>query len=151
MTRPDGPIKTFLARVNKFLSNFYEAEVTYGGLTYGSSEAAYQAQKCMNDEDRQAFTGYDPLTSKREGKKAAIRPDWEDVRLGIMEEIVRAKFTQHPELAALLLETGDREIQEGNRWHDKFWGIDIFTGEGENHLGKILMKIREELRGNEGT
>ena len=71
-----------------------------------------------------------------------MRPDWEQVKTGIMEEIVRAKFTQHPELAALLLATGDTVLVEGNHWGDTCWGVDTRTGRGENHLGKILMKVR---------
>ena len=130
----------------EFLSNFYEAPVTFGGLTYGSSEAAFQAQKCMTDEDRIAFTEYRSADSKKAGKKIKLRPDWDAVKLGVMEGIIRAKFTQNPELATRLIATGDRELVEGNHWHDKFWGVDSKTGEGENHLGRILMKIREELR-----
>ena len=75
-----------------------------------------------------------------------LRPDWEKVKNGIMEEIVCAKFTQHTDLAEKLLATGDRVLVEGNHWGDTFWGVDTRTGQGENHLGKILMKVREELR-----
>ena len=74
-----------------------------------------------------------------------MRPDWEQVKLGIMEEIVRAKFTQHPELAGRLLSTGDLQLVEGNAWHDTFWGVDLATGKGQNRLGLILMRIRAEL------
>ena len=80
------------------------------------------------------------------GGEVFLRPDWEEVKVGIMEEIVRAKFTQHPELAARLLATGDKVLVEGNHWGDTCWGVDTRTGQGENHLGKILMKVREELR-----
>ena len=66
--------------------------------------------------------------------------------IGIMEEIVRCKFTQNPHLADRLLKTGSRKLVEGNTWHDTCWGVDTSTGEGENHLGEILMKIREELK-----
>ena len=66
-----------------------------------------------------------------------------------MEEVVRAKFSQNPELLQRLIDTGDMELVEGNRWHDAYWGVDLATGEGENHLGLILMKIRSELGGAE--
>lgn len=74
-----------------------------------------------------------------------LRPDWEEVKIGIMEEIVRAKFTQNPHLAEKLLATGGQQIAEGNTWGDTCWGVDSRTGEGENHLGQILMQVRSEL------
>ena len=130
----------------RFLSNFYEACVEYNGLTYGSNEAAFQAQKCLEREEQIPFTAFSPGESKRFGRQVALRPDWEKVKFTLMEEIVRAKFTQHPELAEQLLATGQKIIIEGNRWGDTCWGVDIRTGEGENRLGKILMKIRGELQ-----
>lgn len=131
-----------------FLSNFYEASVVYDGLTYGNNEAAYQAQKCCTIEERIPFTQYRSGQAKREGRKVKLRSDWEEVKVSLMKEIVRAKFTQNPDLSNKLLMTGDRMIIEGNTWHDVFWGVDIKTGVGENHLGKILMDIREELKLN---
>ena len=129
----------------EFLSNFYESPVTFGGLTYGSTEAAFQAQKCTTDEERKAFTEYRPMDSKKAGRNVKLRPDWDAVKVGLMEGIIRAKFTQNAGLAARLIATGERELVEGNNWHDLFWGADGKTGEGENHLGRILMKIRDEL------
>jgi predicted NAD-dependent protein-ADP-ribosyltransferase YbiA (DUF1768 family) len=60
-----------------------------------------------------------------------------------MEELVRRKFAD-PELAEKLLATGDEELVEGNTWNDRFWGV--CRGEGRNELGKILMRVRAELR-----
>lgn len=130
----------------RFLSNFFEIPVLYGGLTYPSAEAAFQAQKTLSDEEKEAFTLLSPVKAKRAGSRVALRPDWEEVKLELMEEIVRAKFVQNPNLASRLLATGDRELIEGNAWHDVYWGIDLTTGQGENHLGKILMQIRRELK-----
>lgn len=65
--------------------------------------------------------------------------------LSVMETLVREKFTRHPALAAQLLATGDLELVERNHWRDTFWGI--CDGRGENHLGRILMKVRTELQG----
>jgi len=131
----------------EFLSNFYEAPIEYDGLYFGSGEAAFQAQKCVDIEERRHFQNLRPSEAKREGRKVSLRPDWEQVKVRVMEEIVWAKFTQNTELGRMLLATEDRLIQEGNTWHDTFWGVDLETREGENHLGKILMKIREKLRG----
>lgn len=129
-----------------FLSNFWEAPVTYHGLTYGNNEAAFQAQKCMTEEEKLPFTQLRPAKAKKAGRQVLLRPDWEEVKLGIMEEIVRTKFTQNESLKWRLLATGDAILEEGNGWHDVFWGVDAKTGEGANHLGKILMKIRRELQ-----
>ena len=130
-----------------FLSNFWEVPVTYKGLTYGSNEAAFQAQKCMTEEEKLAFTEMRPAKSKKAGRQVQLRPDWEEVKVGIMEEIVRAKFTQNEDLKELLLATGELVLEEGNTWGDTFWGVDAKTREGRNHLGRILMRVRKELQG----
>ena len=130
-----------------FLSNFHIAPVTYNGLCYPSSEAAFQAQKCMTDEERKKFCKFSPSEAKYYGRTVNLRPDWEDVKEQIMEDIVRAKFTQNQYLGDWLLDTGDAELIEGNNWGDTTWGVDIRTKKGKNLLGKILMKIRDELKG----
>ena len=132
----------------EFLSNFYETPVKYK-YTFGSSEAAYQAQKSANPADVTKFTKYTAGKSKRMGRKVELRADWEEVKISVMRDIVFAKFFQHPELAKRLLETGDATLIEGNDWHDTFWGVDAATGEGQNNLGKILMEVRAELRAPE--
>lgn len=139
-------IDDFHAEAYAFLSNFYEAPVALDGLVYGCAEAAFQAQKCLSREEMLPFTQARPAESKKLGRRVQLRPDWEEVKTGLMERVVRAKFTQNAELAAMLLATGDKTLVEGNRWHDTCWGVDMNTGQGENRLGKILMKVREELR-----
>lgn len=143
---PWNSITDFHEEPYQFLSNFYEVKVMYGGLTYGSNEAAFQAQKCMTEEEKRQFTELNPGKSKSVGRLVQLRPDWEQVKVGIMEEIVRAKFTQNRELALRLLATGEKVLVEGNHWGDTYWGVDTRTGQGDNHLGKILMKVREELK-----
>lgn len=129
-----------------FLSNFYESPMIFHGISYQSAEAAFQAQKCLTDEEKQEFTEVTPTKAKRKGRQVSLRSDWEEVRVGLMEEIIRAKFTENETLKAMLLATGDAELKEGNTWNDTFWGIDSKTGKGENNLGKILMKVRGELK-----
>lgn len=134
---------------HNYLSNFCPARITWEGLTYLSAEAAFQAAKVLTDEERLPFTVLPPNKAKRMGRQVKLRTDWEQVKTQVMEEIVRAKFTQNPDLAALLLSTGDAELIEGNTWGDVCWGVDTRTGKGENRLGRILMKVRAELRGRE--
>jgi len=127
-----------------FLSNFYPCRIEYEGIIYPSAEHAFQAAKTLNIQQRkQIADATTPGIAKRMGRKVILRNDWEDVKLGVMTEILRKKF-QNRELANKLLTTGSQELVEGNYWHDYFWGV--CNGKGQNHLGKILMKIRERIR-----
>jgi ribA/ribD-fused uncharacterized protein len=143
------PIDSFKYKYS-FLSNFYPVTIEYEGLIYRSSEAAYQASKTKDPEIRKEFTTYSASKSKREGN--TILKDkklWYPKSLKIMEDILRIKFSQDY-FKKLLLDTGNRELIEGNTWHDNFFGsciCDRCRNIGENNLGKILMKIRTELRG----
>lgn len=128
-----------------FLSNFFPAEVELDGKIYPSVEHAYQAAKTFDPEIREKVrTLNTPNKAKQAGKSMKLRPDWENVKLGIMENLVRQKFTKHITMKANLLATGDDELVEGNWWGDRFWGV--CKGSGLNHLGRILMRVREELR-----
>lgn len=126
-----------------FLSNFYLREITYEGVLYTCTESAYQAQKTLDIEERIRISKLDPDTAKQEGRKLTLRDDWDDVKLQVMYEICLIKFTKYPDLKRRLLETGNEELVEGNDWGDTYWGV--CDGKGENHLGKILMRIRSEL------
>lgn len=131
----------------EFLSNFYECPVTFEGLTFGSSEAAFQAQKSSDPSDREKFTGLRPSESKRAGYKVKLRDDWNEVKVSVMHEILKAKFTQNPDLMEKLSATKQALLVEGNDWQDTFWGFDINLGYGENMLGQLLMRIRAEHQG----
>ena len=65
------------------------------------------------------------------------------MKIDIMRQVLKSKFTQNPELKAKLIATGDAELIEGNNWNDRFWGV--CRGVGQNHLGKLLMEVRAEL------
>jgi len=130
---------------HRFLSNFWPAEVTFGAKKYPSVEHAYQAAKTTDEAARERIrTAATAADAKRLGKSVSMRKDWNELKIRTMEGLVRQKF-QDPALRAKLLATGEAELQEGNRWNDKFWGVDLRTGEGRNELGKILMKVRAEL------
>lgn len=125
-----------------FLSNYYNAEVTYNGITYKNNEAAFQAQK--DPKKTSSFAHLDPSQAKRKGRSVKLRHNWDKIKEQIMYEICLAKFTQNENLKLKLLETEDAYLEEGNDWGDKEWGL--VNGNGKNKLGKILMKIRDELK-----
>ena len=129
-----------------FLSNFYPVKVMYKCVTYKSSEAAFQAQKTTDGNIRDGIATLDASDAKRVGRRVVLRPDWEEIKDHEMEEIVRAKFEQNKDLRKKLVDTKDAVLVEGNTWNDRYWGVDEKTGEGQNHLGKILMKIRSEMQ-----
>lgn len=126
-----------------FLSNFYEHPISDGSLTFPTNEHYFQAMKTLDLTERAAIAQADtPGRAKRMGRSVKLRSDWEEVKLSIMEIALRQKFAD-PELAAKLKATGNEELVEGNWWNDTYWGV--CNGVGENHLGKLLMKIRAEL------
>lgn len=128
----------------EFLSNFYEVPIVYNGIQYSSSEAAFQAAKTLDTAERESISKLTPDDAKRAGYRLNLRNDWENVKVSIMEEVLRAKFTQNPDLLQKLLATGKALLVEGNDWHDTFWGFDVNIGYGVNMLGQLLMKIRAD-------
>ena len=128
----------------EFLSNFHESPVMYDGIQYGSSEAAFQAAKTLDIDERRSIAKLSPDEAKHAGRSLTLRNDWENVKVSIMEEVLRAKFTQHPELLQKLLATEKALLVEGNDWLDTFWGFDVNLGYGANMLGQLLMKIRAD-------
>lgn len=129
-----------------FLSNFYPTKIFYQELEYDSSEAAFQAMKCKNISDRKKFVGLNPSEAKRLGRKILLREDWNNVKDRIMYEICTIKFVNQ-QLKRKLLATGNAYLEEGNSWNDTYWGTT--NGIGKNVLGKILMRIREEIKQHE--
>jgi len=133
-----------------FLSNFFERAFEWDGLTWRSAEHAYQASKAADGDKIGKYAikmAATPAIAKRLGAKVEMRADWDEVKYAFMRLIVRAKFSD-PEMARLLLATGDEELVEGNTWGDKTWGCVLEGGEweGRNMLGRILMDVRAELK-----
>jgi ribA/ribD-fused uncharacterized protein len=152
-TRPSLPATTRAARAQidsfqgeyRFLSNFWPAEVEFEGRKFPTVEHAYQAAKRLDEGDRARIAALPtPAEAKAAGRKLTLRPDWETAKFDVMERCVSYKFEHHPELKQKLLATGDAELIEGNTWGDRVWGV--YQGEGENRLGKILMRVREQLK-----
>ncbi|MBR0528617.1 MAG: NADAR family protein [Ruminococcus sp.] len=67
-----------------FLSNFYEAKVTYEGITYLNNEAAFQSIKTTDMAKRRDFADLDPAEAKKAGRNVCLRGDWEDIKINMV-------------------------------------------------------------------
>lgn len=124
----------------RFLSNFWPCVIEFEGIKFSSVEHAYQAAKTLDIKERKRIAKLlTPGKAKRAGKELMLRPDWEEIKLSIMRELLIKKFSHRELMFRLKLTEG--ELIEGNNWGDTFWGI--CRGQGENHLGKLLMEIRD--------
>ena len=136
----------------RFLSNFYPAplhitdELLLPGESplWPSTEHAYQAFKSKDPEFRKSVRAGTAGEAKKLGRRAVLRPGWEQIKVPLMVYLALAKFTQHEDLRQQLLATGDIELVEGNTWGDRFWGV--CDGQGSNMLGRTLMLVRTVLR-----
>lgn len=126
----------------RWLSNFWPCELRYEGIEYPSAEHAFQAAKTTNPLARQSVANCSTAyKAKRAGKHLILRPNWDEIKLATMEEVVMAKFLCNDHLRDRLLATGEQQLIEGNLWKDTYWGV--CNGFGENHLGIILMTVRD--------
>lgn len=134
----------------RFLSNFYPSPVKgfeFDGTIYPTVEHAFQAAKTEILEERETIRNSDtPGKAKRLGRKVTLIPNWNEIKVHVMKVLVKEKFEGNLSLQAQLLATGDEALQEGNTWGDRFWGVDLNTGVGENCLGQILMQVRSDLK-----
>lgn len=131
-----------------FLSNFSPSTVVFEGISFKTVEHAFQAAKTFERAPRlEIRTTPHPRVAKELGRKVNLRPDWEQVKDQIMLDLLRFKFSwlYHPKLALKLLSTGTQGLKEGNGWGDTYWGVDEYTLEGNNVLGKLLMQVRDEV------
>lgn len=143
-----GPAVTSFRGEHGFLSNFHPAPVEFEGRTYPTVENAFQAAKTADAEARRKFEAMSPAQAKQAGGRRGglvLRPDWEQVKDGIMRGLLEQKFGSG-ELRDQLAATAGRDLREGNTWGDRYWGVDARTGQGENRLGRMLMEIRETQR-----
>ena len=133
----------FMRNEYAFMSNYYPCRVTYNGLTYESSEAAYQAQKESDPEKRKLYCNVSPSIARLYAEQINLAPTWDLIKDQIMYEVNKAKFTQNEGFKELLLEVSEDIVQE-NTWNDTYWGV--CNGVGLNKFGKILTRIKEELK-----
>jgi ribA/ribD-fused uncharacterized protein len=128
----------------EFLSNFSPCIIDVLMIKFPTVEHAFQASKTSWESERIMISQLPtPGQAKRAGRKIHLRSDWEKIKIDVMYKLLQQKFSQ-PLFRDLLLKTGDIEIVEDNNWNDQFWGM--CNGRGQNQLGKILMKIRNEIQ-----
>lgn len=145
----DGSIVGFYPREFYVLDNFSSFQVDWHGRRWSTSEHAYQASHFFDTAPELVEQIYNVRSAHEAYKIAKANADkapknWEDIKLGIMEEIIHAKCEQNPYVRQKLLETLDVEIIEDSP-KDSFWGWGA-DRKGRNELGKIWMRLREELR-----
>lgn len=130
------------------LSNFSAFRLKWSGADFNTSEHAYHWEKFHDVPQIQNVIFCAPSAHEAfklaERFKDKSRPDWDEVRVGIMENILCAKAEQPEYVRRKLLATGDRELIEDS-WRDDFWGWGADKN-GKNMLGKLWMKIRAEMR-----
>jgi len=128
-----------------WLSNFHRATVFIDGKVWPTTEHYYQAQKTLDEEDREKIRFLPkPLDAKIEGGKVFIRENWDGIREDVMLKALRAKFSQHSSLRNLLVGTGHAMLHEDSPT-DGYWGYT--NGSGKDRLGYLLMQVRGELLG----
>ena len=136
----------------RWLSNFFPCQVEWGGLTYCSSEAAYQASK-FYIEQRDIFTKLSAREAKKLGREIPMtriaQGLWDCKKERVMRGIVLNTFTPTPELGKKLMVTGSRYLEETNWWGDTVWGV--YREVGSNVLGEILMETRTSLLKRSGS
>lgn len=128
-------------------SNFSKHSFTLGGKQWPTVEHYFQAHKFPGTPQEEAIQlAPDPMAAKNlgNGRDYPLRADWDTVKDDVMREAVRAKFSQHPDIRAVLLGTGQEVLVEAAR-NDSYWGYGP-DGNGQNKLGQVLMEIRDELR-----
>jgi ribA/ribD-fused uncharacterized protein len=128
----------------RYLSNFHLSPVYFEKLLYPSSENAFQAAKVVY-EHRYVLTECSPSESKKVWKTlpTLYTPEnWDKIKYNIMARILAEKFGTNAQIREMLVNTGNKDLSEYNWWQDTYWGYDVNKNEGQNNLGKILMKIR---------
>lgn len=151
MARLDTDTQIFFYE-NEFypFSNFSSFAIEWRGKLWPTSEHAYQAEKfedeSLREEIRNARSAHEAMKLAQKNKDK-YQKRWDEKKLEKMKEILHAKVAQHRYVKKKLLESGDRELIEDS-WRDDFWGWGP-NKDGENHLGKLWMEVRDEVRSKE--
>jgi N-glycosidase YbiA len=139
------------------LSNMWLCKVVFEGVTYPSSENAYQAAKFSTVQPyaqrlRSQFVFMSPKRAKNLGQRihlwAYTEEEWQERKLSVMRQILWSKFYGNQKLGDFLLSTAGKHLEETNWWGDTFFGVAVYpdsSRQGQNHLGRLLMETRREL------
>ena len=144
----DGSVVGFYEREFYVFSNFSSFQVAWRGITWATSEYAYQAARFMGANDelveqvRSARSAHDAFTIARANTERQL-PDWDEIKVDTMLDICRHKLQQHEYVQRKLRQTGDMYLVEDSPT-DGYWGWGK-DHVGRNELGTIWMKLREEL------
>ncbi|KIP10381.1 hypothetical protein PHLGIDRAFT_33912 [Phlebiopsis gigantea 11061_1 CR5-6] len=136
-----APLRIDLAGELSGLTHLSAHQVHYGNKLFPSAMHAVEAQRFavskpdIVEQIRQS-NSLDGVRSIVTHNSAFSRPDWDQIVLDVMEDVLYSKFLQHPDLRRLLLGTGGTPLQFIAQ-QDNFWG-DGPLGQGANHLGKAL-------------
>lgn len=139
----------------EFLSNMYKIDLPYkDGWVAKSAEHIFQAEKAISYNDwKYVISASHPKLAKARGRYIECRSDWDVEKIDIMRKVLYHKFTSDYDLRNMLKATGDAILIEGNCWCDTYWGVcncRKCQGKGENHLGRILMEVRDRLFEEDG-
>ncbi|MFZ2484418.1 MAG: NADAR family protein [Minisyncoccia bacterium] len=149
MDNPKDPV-FFYEREFYVFSNFSSFMLEWKGKLYPTSEHAYHSEKFEDEVIKEAIrncrSAHDAFKLAKENS-TKYKNNWDEIKLGVMNEIIRAKVAQHPYVRKKLIESGERQIIEDS-WKDDFWGWGAGKN-GENHLGKIWMEVRQEVINSE--
>lgn len=139
----------------KFLSNFsystvslkpdlvHDGDLMREAIKVKTVEHGFQAAKALSlGEVVRIANAKGPGDAKYLGRRTQLRPDWESIKVHVMRELLRDKFSQ-PLFAELLMDTYPAILVEGNTWGDRIWGV--CDGHGYNWLGLLLMEVRNEV------
>ena len=124
-----------------FLNNRFGCSFMWQGIRYNNVESAFHASKYTDESERKILSRMSADKAVKKSMDFTPSAEWEDCKLNIMESIIMAKFDQNPSLKKSLIETDNRILINGNNKHETYWGVDLYSWIGENHIGKILMTI----------
>jgi len=137
--------------MGNWFSNFipFDQPIILHGVSFRTPEHLYQALKATNIEDVIIIAACEtPGNAKRLGYKIKCKSDWNEIKVDCMEYVIDKQFTITSIQGQKLINSKGL-IVELNYWHDNFWGDCTCKKceniKGQNNLGKILERKREEL------